>query len=183
MTSLPAWRVRDAARGRITEGSFADLAVFDPDTFAVLGTSKLPGKGEGGDQGDSLAWSEDKLMAHLGYRAIRSFRKLVQRAMQAWVAIGRRLFDVDETGHVDGQPQLILQTGYLPTRSQPSVALPVDTDKHVALRQVIAVHLLGGMIASAHLEHDRGETKRFDCAASRRPLGGQLTECGGDEDP
>lgn len=41
------------------------------------------------DQSDSLAWSESKLMAHLGYRAIRSFRKLVQRAMQAWVAIGR----------------------------------------------------------------------------------------------
>lgn len=41
------------------------------------------------DQGDSLAWSEDKLMAHLGYRANRSFRKLVQRAMQAWVAVGR----------------------------------------------------------------------------------------------
>lgn len=41
------------------------------------------------DQSDSLAWSEDKLMAHLGYRASRSFRKLVQRAMQAWVAVGR----------------------------------------------------------------------------------------------
>ncbi|WP_437977229.1 hypothetical protein WMF11_09400 [Sorangium sp. So ce295] len=41
------------------------------------------------DQSDSLAWSESKLMSHLGYRDSRSFRKLIQRAMQAWVAVGR----------------------------------------------------------------------------------------------
>jgi branched-chain amino acid transport system substrate-binding protein len=32
----------------------SSVSRVDPDTFAVLGTSKLPTKGEGGDQGDSL---------------------------------------------------------------------------------------------------------------------------------
>jgi DNA-damage-inducible protein D len=41
------------------------------------------------DQSDALAWSEAKLMAHLGYRNARSLRKLVKTAMQAWVAVGR----------------------------------------------------------------------------------------------
>jgi N-acyl-D-amino-acid deacylase len=33
MTSLPAWRVRDETRGRLAEGMFADIAIFDLASF------------------------------------------------------------------------------------------------------------------------------------------------------
>jgi N-acyl-D-amino-acid deacylase len=42
MTSLPAWRVGDDTRGRIAEGLFADLAIFDAARFEDRATYEDP---------------------------------------------------------------------------------------------------------------------------------------------
>jgi N-acyl-D-amino-acid deacylase len=42
MTTLPAWRVRDATRGRLADGAFADIAVFDLATFEDRATYEDP---------------------------------------------------------------------------------------------------------------------------------------------
>jgi N-acyl-D-aspartate/D-glutamate deacylase len=42
MTSLPAWRIGQPERGRIAEGAFADVAVFNPATIRDLATYENP---------------------------------------------------------------------------------------------------------------------------------------------
>lgn len=42
MTSLPAWRIGDATRGRIAEGAVADVAIFDPGGFIDRATYEQP---------------------------------------------------------------------------------------------------------------------------------------------
>jgi N-acyl-D-aspartate/D-glutamate deacylase len=42
MTSLPAWRIGLPERGKIAEGAFADLAVFDPATISDRATYEEP---------------------------------------------------------------------------------------------------------------------------------------------
>jgi N-acyl-D-amino-acid deacylase len=42
MTSLPAWRMGDDTRGRIAEGRFADLAIFDLASFEDRATYEAP---------------------------------------------------------------------------------------------------------------------------------------------
>jgi N-acyl-D-amino-acid deacylase len=42
MTSLPAWRIGQPERGRIAEGTFADVAVFDPLTITDRATYENP---------------------------------------------------------------------------------------------------------------------------------------------
>jgi N-acyl-D-aspartate/D-glutamate deacylase len=42
MTALPAWRIGQPERGRIAEGAFADIAVFDPATIGDRATYQDP---------------------------------------------------------------------------------------------------------------------------------------------
>ena len=42
MTSLPAWRIGQPERGRLAEGAFADVAVFNPATIRDLATYENP---------------------------------------------------------------------------------------------------------------------------------------------
>ncbi|MEX2281972.1 MAG: D-aminoacylase [Gemmatimonadota bacterium] len=42
MTSLPAWRMKQPERGKIAEGMFADITVFDPNTVADKATYEEP---------------------------------------------------------------------------------------------------------------------------------------------
>jgi len=42
MTSLPAWRTKQPERGRIEEGAFADIVVFDAETVTDLATYEDP---------------------------------------------------------------------------------------------------------------------------------------------
>jgi N-acyl-D-aspartate/D-glutamate deacylase len=42
MTSLPAWRIQQPERGRLESGSFADIAVFDPQTVNDRATFENP---------------------------------------------------------------------------------------------------------------------------------------------
>jgi N-acyl-D-aspartate/D-glutamate deacylase len=42
MTSLPAWRIQQPERGKLESGSFADIAVFDPQTVSDRATFENP---------------------------------------------------------------------------------------------------------------------------------------------
>jgi N-acyl-D-aspartate/D-glutamate deacylase len=42
MTSLPAWRIGQPERGRIAEGMFADVVVFDPERIQDRATYEEP---------------------------------------------------------------------------------------------------------------------------------------------
>jgi len=42
MTSLPAWRIGQPERGRVAEGAFADIVVFDPATITDRATFEDP---------------------------------------------------------------------------------------------------------------------------------------------
>ena len=81
------------------------------------------------------------------------------------------LLDVDEPGHLArGEVVLVLEAGDVLAGGDPPVAVGVDPDEHVALREVGAVQLAGRMRAGAELEHDRGQAHAFDGRADGRPF-------------
>jgi N-acyl-D-aspartate/D-glutamate deacylase len=49
LTSLPAQRIGLSDRGVIREGAWADLAIFDPDSFGKTGTTFEPNQNCTGD--------------------------------------------------------------------------------------------------------------------------------------
>ncbi len=83
----------------------------------------------------------------------------------------RRLLDVDELRHSDrGEVVLVLESRDVLVGSHPAVALAVDADEHVALREVRAIELAGRMGPRAELEHDGREPHPLDGATHRPTL-------------
>ena len=94
------------------------------------------------------------------------------------------LLEVDQLRHVGWREAvLVLEPRDVLARGDPAVLLPVDTDEHVALREVGTVELAGRMRARTELEHDRGEMEALDRTPRGRPLGLELPERGAHEDP
>src|SRR5262249_54981330 len=90
--------------------------------------------------------------------------------------------DVDELRHVPGKRVLVLEARDGLTWRDPTVALPVDAEEHVALGEVRAIEIARRMRARAHLEHDRGEAHALDRVFRRGALLGKLLERGTYED-
>ena len=73
-----------------------------------------------------------------------------------------RPLDVDELGHLLGEQVLVLEARDGFVRRDPPVALPVDADEDVALRDVRAIEVARRVRASTHLEHHRREADALD---------------------
>jgi hypothetical protein len=95
-----------------------------------------------------------------------------QQIAQARVAVGRRRLDVQQPGQRTGQVELLLQAGDLHARGGLPVPLPVQPDEHVALRQVLLVHLPRRVRPGPELKHHRGQAQRLDRARDGPPLVG-----------
>ena len=65
----------------------------------------------------------------------------------------------------------------------PAVAVGVDADEDVALREVGAIQLARRVRPGAELEHHRGEPHPLDGGAHGRPLVGELAQGRTHEDP
>ena len=89
--------------------------------------------------------------------------------LQPRFALGAPL-EVDELGHrARGEVVLVLQPRDLFAGRHPPVAVGVDADEHVALREIGAVQLAGRVRPRAELEHDGREVHALDGSAHRRP--------------
>ena len=93
------------------------------------------------------------------------------------------LLDVDELGHRARKEVLVLQAGDRFTGGHPAIALPVEPDEDVALRQIGAVEIPRRVGARAELEHHRREPDGAHRFGHGRALGGQFLQRGADEDP
>ena len=74
----------------------------------------------------------------------------------------RRRLDVDQLWASSPEQVLVLQAGDLHLRRDPAVALPVQPDEDVALRQVGAIQVARRMRPRAELEEDRREPQLGD---------------------
>src|SRR5262245_25962872 len=91
------------------------------------------------------------------------------------------MLHVDEP-RLPGRTQvLVLDTGDLGFRRNPSIALPVDPDEDVALLEVRAVDVLRRVRAGAELEQNGYQLEPFDGGACRRAFRSQLLQRRGDE--
>ena len=82
-----------------------------------------------------------------------------------------------------GEVVLVLEAGDLLVGRDPAVAVAVDADEDVALREVGAVELAGRVRAGAELEHDRREAHALDRGARGASFVGELAQGRADEDP
>jgi hypothetical protein len=78
-----------------------------------------------------------------------------QQLRQPRLALRRRGLDVDEPGQPGRELVLVFQSRDLLARRDPPVALPVDADEHLALRQVGPVYRLRWVRPGAEFEHHR----------------------------
>jgi Enoyl-CoA hydratase/isomerase len=81
------------------------------------------------------------------------------------------------------QVELLRQTRHLHARPDLPVALPVQADENVALRQVGAVQIPRRMRTGPQLEQHRRQPQRRDSPRNSPPLRRQLTQCGAHEHP
>ena len=94
------------------------------------------------------------------------------------------LLDVDELRHGPGcEVVLVFEPGDLLLGCDPAVAVGVDPDEDVALREVGAVQLAGRMRARAELEHHRRQLHPLDGIADGAPFVGELAQRRAHEDP
>ena len=114
-------------------------------------------------------------------RAVLAFEP-AEHLRQPRLHLRRRSLHVDEPGHSLREHDSSSSPEIVHVGGDPAVALPVDADEHVGLREVRAVQRPRRVGSSAELEHDRREPKLLDRRPSRLPLVCQLAERRGDED-
>jgi N-acyl-D-aspartate/D-glutamate deacylase len=79
MTSLPADRFKLAGRGRIAEGAFADIVVFDPQRIEDVATYEEPRQYPAGIE---YVLVNGKVAAESGRQAERSSGRLLRRGQE-----------------------------------------------------------------------------------------------------
>jgi hypothetical protein len=110
-----------------------------------------PARGPAASGGEPLAQQHRQVIAHqpaqLGGSPEMTVRGRAlrpdagQQLGQAGLAVRRWRLDVQQPGQVAGQLELLLQAGNPRARGRMPVSLPVQPDEHIALRQVLLVHL------------------------------------------
>ena len=90
--------------------------------------------------------------------------------------------EVEQARHPLGQPELVLEPRDVHPGPDPPVALPVQADEHVRLRQVRPVELTRRVWSGPELEDHRRQPERRDRPGDRSPLRGELGQRRADED-
>ncbi len=104
------------------------------------------------------------------YAAVSSRWMRPISSLQPLLAVVASL-DVDELRHLGrGEVVLVLESRDLLARRDPAVAVGVDADEHVALRQVRPVELARGMRPRPELEHHRRQAHALDGGAHGRAV-------------
>ena len=106
-----------------------------------------------------------------------------QQIGQPGLAVRRRRLDVQQPRQPARELELLLQARDMRARGGLPVPLPVQPDEHIALGQVLLVHLPRRVRPGAQFEHHRGEPQRRDRARDSSPLLGQLAQRGTHEHP
>jgi hypothetical protein len=102
---------------------------------------------------------------------------------QPGLAIGRRPLDVDEARLPGREPELVLETGDLHVRRDPSVAFAIDRNEDVTLLEVGAIEVARRVRACPQLEEDGRETQALDRGSNSGTLRGEFLERGAHEHP
>ena len=95
--------------------------------------------------------------------------------------LGRWLLEVQQSGQRVRKSKLVLETRDVHSRSDPSVALPVQADEDVGLRQVRPVELLRWVRSSPEFEHQRREPQAGDRPRNSLALGREFGQRRADE--
>jgi hypothetical protein len=98
------------------------------------------------------------------------------------VVAGFGTLDVSQLGHLLREQVLILETGHRFGRRDPSVALPIDADENVALREIGAIEVARRMRTSAHLKHHRRDPDALDRLLCRHTLFREFVQSRAHED-
>ena len=115
------------------------------------------------------------------YESVPSALEIGDHGRQPRFSIRCRRLDVQQPRERMGESKLVLQTRDVHARPDPSVALPVQADEDVGLRQVGPIQLLRWVWTSAELEHHRREPKSRDRASDSGTLFGELGQRGAHE--
>ena len=107
----------------------------------------------------------------------------VEQRMQALLPLWSGCLDIDQLRFPARELVLVLQAGYLHTGGDPAIALPVEADEDIALRQVGPVQLARWIRACAQLEKHGRQAQLRDGLSCRSPLRGQLVERRADKHP
>ena len=99
------------------------------------------------------------------------------------IAGGRSRFDVEQPRQVRRPVQLVFEAGDGHAGSDPAVAVGVDADEDIGLRQIGPVHGLRRVRPGPGLEHHRSEPQLLDRRPGRAALGRQFREGRGHEHP
>ena len=117
-------------------------------------------------------------------RAVRgSLPDALQKRVQQLFSLGRRLLDIEQHRLPRCKRRTRPRYPRCQPRSDPPVALPVDTEEDVALREVRRIQVARRMRPRALLEEDRRQPQRRDRLTNRRTLEGKLAKRRRDEDP
>ena len=100
----------------------------------------------------------------------------VEQRMQVLLPLWSGCLDIDQLRFPARELVLVLQAGYLHTGGNPAIALPVEADEDIALRQVGPVQLARWIRACAQLEKHGRQAQLRDGLSCRSPLKGQLVE-------
>ena len=107
----------------------------------------------------------------------------VEQHMQVLLPLWSGCLDIDQLGFVTSELVLILQAGHLHRGGDPAIALPVEANEDIALRQVGPVQFTRWVGACAQLEKHGRQAQLRDGLSCRYSLGGQLVERRADKHP
>jgi len=102
--------------------------------------------------------------------------------VESLIAVRCRIPNVEKGRLPFREEILVLQTGDVHVRRNPTVRIAVDPDEDVRLLKVGAVQLLRRVWTGAQLEHYRRQVQSLDRFPRRQPLLGQLAHRRADED-
>src|SRR5215469_18926103 len=86
----------------------------------------------------------------------------IQQPLQGRLALRCRGLEVDQPGFLTRKLVLVLQARDLHAGGNPAIALPVEADEDIALRQVGAVEFTWWVGTSPRLEEHRGQPQLCD---------------------
>ena len=106
-------------------------------------------------------WSSSGV-SNVRYDSVPSLCSSSIRVVRPRLSVRRGRLHVQQPWQRSRQPELVLETRDVHVRPDPSVALPIQADEDVGLREVRPIELARRMRPSTELEHDRRQPEGRD---------------------